>query len=99
MLSACAHQEDAMDLNILSLVVSIAGIGITVVAFLWSTFQLRNSLRIAFQIDVRKTITRIERNKEKFKQSDPEAYKELLDVQEELEAMSRKFLTMFGIEK
>jgi len=88
-----------MDLNTLSLIVSIAGIIVTVAAFIWSTLQLRNGVKIAFQIDVRKTINRIERNKEKFKQSDPEAYKELFDIQDELEAMSQKFLSMFGVKR
>ncbi len=88
-----------MGLNTLSLIVSIIGIVVSVGTFLWSTFLLRNGVRIAFQIDVRKTISRIERNKEKFKQSNPAAYKELLDVQDELEAMSKKFLAMFGLEK
>ncbi len=95
-----------MDLNTLSLIVSIVGaivsiggIMVSVRIFLLSTRQLRNGIRTAFQMDVRKTINRIGRNKEKFKQSDPEAYKELFDIQDELETMSQKFLAMFGIKK
>ncbi len=92
-------KEYAIDLNKLSLIVSIVGIVITVVTYTLSTLQLRNGVKTAFQIDVEKTINRIERNKEKYKHSKPEVYQELFDIQEELSAMSRKFLTMFGIKK
>ncbi len=88
-----------MDLNTISLLVSIVGIFVSVGLFFLSTIQIQNSVRTAFDIDVRKTINRIERNKERFKKSNPEAYKELFDIQEELEAMSKKFLAMFRIKK
>lgn len=86
-----------MDLTTISLAVSIIGVVITVVLFILSTLQLRHGVKTAFDIDIRKAINRIERNKERFKQSAPEAYRELFDIQDELETMSKKFLAMFKI--
>lgn len=84
-----------MDLTTIGLAVSIIGVVITVGLFVLSTLQLRHGIKTAFDMDIRKTIDRIERNKEKFKQSAPEAYEELFDIQDELETISKKFLAMF----
>jgi hypothetical protein len=86
-------------LNVVAGIASIVGTFLTVLIYRRSVVQLRDAVRIAFEIDVRKTINRIERNKEKFKEGVPEAYKELFDVQDELETMSKKFLAMFHAEK
>lgn len=84
-------------LNILGFIVNIVGIVLTIVIYFRSVVQLRNAVKTAFQIDIRTMINRIERNKDKFKRGSPEAYKELHDIQDELESLSKKFLTMFEI--
>lgn len=76
---------------------AIIGPVVSVLIFILSTRQLRHGIKTAFEMDVRKTISRIERNKEKFKEQASEAHDELFDIQEELETMSRKFLAMFKI--
>lgn len=88
-----------MDLNTVSLIVSILGIIVSVGATLWSTFQLRRSVGIAFSMDVRRNIERLERNKENFKQTEPSAYRELFDVQSELETIDSKLTEIFKLTK
>ena len=85
-----------MNLNYISFIVSIAGIIITVSFFFLQSFQLWKAVKITFEMDVRKLIDRIERNKKDFKESEPKAYKEFFDIQEELETISRKFLKIFN---
>jgi hypothetical protein len=88
-----------MDLNTVSLIVSILGIVVSVGTTLWSTIQLRRSVGVAFSLDVRRNIERLERNKEKFKQSTPDAYRELYDVQGELETIDSKLTKIFSLKK
>jgi hypothetical protein len=78
------------------MIVSIASILGTVVT-VYSVFRLRNAVKTSFTLDMRRLINRIERNKEPFNQTVPAAYRELFDVQDELETISKKFLAMFNI--
>lgn len=79
-------------ISIVSLIVSFISIPL---AF-YSIFQLRHGIKVSFTLDVRRLINRIERNKEVFKNNNPELYKELFDIQDELETISNKFLAMFN---
>ena len=80
-------------ISIASLIIALIGIPIA----LYSIIQLRHGIKISFTMDVRRLINRIERNKDFFKDNNPEAYKELFDIQDELETISKKFLAMFNI--
>ncbi len=84
-------------MEITSLVVSGISIIATVFIYFRSVVQLRRAIGLAFDMDVRRLINRIERNKEQFRENNPAAYKELFDVQDELETISKKFLTMFDM--
>lgn len=89
-----------MDLNSISLWVSISGILVSVGIAVWSTIQLRRSVGIAFSLDVRRCIERIERIeriKDKFKLNAPDAYQELFDVQGELETIDSKLTAIFKL--
>lgn len=79
-------------ISIVSLIVSFIGIPLA----LYSIFQLRHGIKVSFTMDVRRLINRIERNKEVFKNNNPEVYKELFDIQDELETISKKFMAMFS---
>lgn len=82
-------------MNVLSFSVSIIGIFIA----LYSIYQLRHAIKVGFTMDIRRLINRIERNKESFKQTSPQAYKELFDIQDELETITKKFLSMFSMKE
>ena len=73
------------------LIVSFASVFVAI----YSIFQLRHGVKTSFTLDIRRLINRIERNKEHFQQTNPAAYKELFDIQDELETISKKFLAMF----
>ena len=83
-------------MNTLSTFASIASILSIAFAF-YSILQLRHGIKTSFTLDIRRLINRIERNKEQFKQITPEAYRELFDVQDELETISKKLLAMFWL--
>ena len=97
--SAAGSSHTTMDFFAISLsdLISIAGIVISLYIAVWSNNRLRKTVELTLDIDVRKTIERLERNKEHFKTIDPAAYKELFDVQEELESMSFKLRKVFGL--
>lgn len=77
--------------------INLVALGVTIYLYYRSSVQLRRAVRTVFERDLRKTINRIERNKEQFKDSVPTAYKELFDIQDELEVFSKKFPEMFEI--
>jgi hypothetical protein len=70
---------------------------VSILIALYSIYQLRHGVKTSFTLDIRRLINRIERNKGTFHQTDPAAYKELFDIQDELETVSKKFLSMFNM--
>ncbi|AFM14002.1 hypothetical protein [Turneriella parva] len=78
---------------------SIAGILISIATAIWATMQMRRSVGITFSLDIRRNIERLERNKQKFRETVPEAYKEFFDVQSELETVDKKLQEIFKLRK
>jgi hypothetical protein len=83
-------------LNIFFTVAGIASI-FTVAYGFYQDRRLKKGVRLAFLIDLRRLIERLERNKERFKATAEGAYNELWDVQHELEAIDSKLHTVFGV--
>lgn len=82
-------------LNIFFTIAGLASIAGALLAWC-QTRKLARAIRTSFLLDIRRLIDRIERNKAAF-QGLETAYKELFDVQHELETINAKFLELFPI--
>ena len=84
-------------LNVIGFIITGVSLLATIYFYYRSVMQLRKAVKTVFERDIRRIINRIERNKERFKESVPPAYQELFDIQDELEVISKKFPEMFEI--
>jgi L-lysine 2,3-aminomutase len=84
-------------LNVIGFIITGVSLLATIHFYYRSLAQLRKAVKTVFEKDIRRIISRIERNKEQFKETVPPAYQELFDIQDELEVISKKFPEMFEI--
>lgn len=85
--------------DVVSTIFSAGGILVAIAIFLITNRRLQRIVKEVLEKDIRKTIDRIERNKEPFKTSNKAAYDVLFDLQHELEVISSKIKTVFKLKQ